>query len=443
VAKKSKKTLAETHPDIAREADGWDPSRIFAGSHSKRKWKCQRGHSWEASPNSRTHLKRPTGCPYCAGKRVWDGFNDLLTTHPETAKLADGWDPRSVGSGSGIQRSWKCSIGHTWSAAPHDQIKNQSRCAYCTGALAWPGFNDLQTTHPEVASQLVDGNPTKIRAGSGKKFTWRCSLGHQWRTSPNERVKLRGCPFCSGKQIQIGFNDLATTHPDIARELLNRDPQTVSRGTNTYFEWQCDLGHQWRSSPNQRTSGYGCPYCSGRLVWPGFNDLQTTHPDIARELVNGDPTKISQGSMESHTWQCELGHQWKARPNSRTANQSGCPTCSKSGFDPNSEGWLYFLNHSDWKMLQIGITNKPKVRLKTHSKLGWELIELRGPMDGHLVQQWETVILRYIKTNGGKMADKIGLEPFDGYSESWLKESFTFSSLKEIMALVDNEEQGD
>jgi len=31
----------------------------------------------------------------------------------------------------------------------------------------------------------------------------------------------------------------------------------------------------------------------------------------------------------------------------------------------------------------------------------------------------------------------VGIEPFDGYSESWLKESFSSGSLKEIMDEID------
>ena len=118
---------------------------------------------------------------------------------------------------------------------------------------------------------------------------------------------------------------------------------------------------------------------------------------------------------------------------------TSCPSCSPLGFDPNKESWLYFLIHDQWLLLQIGITNDPETRLAKHKRIGWEVIELRGPMDGHLVQKWETAILRHIRTNGGKMADKIGIEPFDGYSESWLKESFTFHSLKEIMEVIDRE----
>jgi hypothetical protein len=36
------------------------------------------------------------------------GFNDLLTTHPEVAKGALGWDPSNVGYSSNEKVAWKC-----------------------------------------------------------------------------------------------------------------------------------------------------------------------------------------------------------------------------------------------------------------------------------------------------------------------------------------------
>ena len=87
------------------------------------------------------------------------------------------------------------------------------------------------------------------------------------------------------------------------------------------------------------------------------------------------------------------------------ASGIGCPTCSKTGFDPNKDGYLYFLVHSEWEMFQIGITNVPDDRLNRHRKLGWEVLELRGPMDGHLTQQWETAILRMLKARGADLSN--------------------------------------
>ena len=59
--------LATLYPDIAAEADGWDPTEFKKGSNKRLPWKCKKcGHEWEAMPNARTR-PNATGCPKCAG----------------------------------------------------------------------------------------------------------------------------------------------------------------------------------------------------------------------------------------------------------------------------------------------------------------------------------------------------------------------------------------
>jgi hypothetical protein len=93
-------------------------------------------------------------------------------------------------------------------------------------------------------------------------------------------------------------------------------------------------------------------------------------------------------------------------------------------------------------MLQIGITNVPDDRLADHRRLGWQLLELRGPMDGHLTQQWETAILRMLKTKGADLSNEKIAGKFDGYSEAWSTSTFEVSSIKELMRLTDEFEEG-
>jgi hypothetical protein len=92
-------------------------------------------------------------------------------------------------------------------------------------------------------------------------------------------------------------------------------------------------------------------------------------------------------------------------------------------------------------MLQIGITNVPDDRLATHKRLGWEVIELRGPMDGLIAREWETSILRMLRSNGTNLGPEQIVGKFDGYTESWMKESFPVNSLMELMDLVHREEE--
>jgi hypothetical protein len=93
-------------------------------------------------------------------------------------------------------------------------------------------------------------------------------------------------------------------------------------------------------------------------------------------------------------------------------------------------------------MYQIGITNNPDKRLNQHKKLGWDLLELRGPMDGHLTQQWETAILRMLKANGADLSNAKIAGKFDGYSEAWSKSTFEAKSIKELMQLTEEFEEG-
>ena len=106
--------LKTVDPELAQEADGWDPTQVLAGSHDTKKWKCELGHRWTASLKSR----RPpasTGCPYCSGNKVLAGFNDLATKFPELANEADGWDPKTVTTCANRKVKWKCSkCGNKW-----------------------------------------------------------------------------------------------------------------------------------------------------------------------------------------------------------------------------------------------------------------------------------------------------------------------------------------
>ena len=102
---------------------------------------------------------------------------------------------------------------------------------------------------------------------------------------------------------------------------------------------------------------------------------------------------------------------------------------------------MYFLSHSKWSMYQIGITNFPNDRLQTHKKLGWEVLEIRGPMDGLLAQQWETAVLRMLKAKGADLSNSKIAGKFDGYSEAWSKSKFQSNSIKELMRLTEEFEE--
>lgn len=433
--KKEKQPLSVTHPELAKEADGWDPSKVLAGSNRKLPWVCNLGHKWESVVDNRT--RRDSECLYCRNKLVLPGFNDLSTTNPEIAQLAFGWDPHSVTRRSGRKREWQCDKGHRWIAIIAG-VTGGSGCPTCNNKKILFGFNDLQSLFPEIASEADGWDPKTIGAGTHKVMKWRCPKGHSYKSAVFNRTR-RGdiCPVCSHKKILKGSNDLATTHPELAKEADGWDPTNVFAGSNINYSWKCSLGHSWRAKPNSRSSkSSGCPFCKGAKVLKGFNDLATLYPELAKQADGWDPSTVTTGTDLKKKWKCANEHSWVAVVGSRTRGIN-CPSCAKFGFDPGLDGYFYFLEHNDWEMFQIGISNYPDHRIADHKRLGWEVLELRGPMDGHLTQQWETAILRMLKAKGADLSNAKIAGKFDGYSEAWSKSTFEVKSIKQLMKITE------
>ena len=121
---------------------------------------------------------------------------------------------------------------------------------------------------------------------------------------------------------------------DVQRN-LPLSPSQVTRGSKRKVWWRCGLGHAYQATVAARTmSGSGCPYCSGKRVLAGFNDLATREPELARQWhpdLNGvlTPEMVTVGSHRKVWWICPEGHVWKAVIYSRAGpRKCGCPVCA-------------------------------------------------------------------------------------------------------------------
>lgn len=322
------------------------PEALTPYTRTKVWWRCEKDHEWQAIVDSRVSLGR--GCPYCANQAVIPGENDLATTAPEMIRM---WHPMrngdrlptSITSGSDKKLWWQCQRGHEWQA-PVYSIKAGSSCPYCAGKKAILGETDLATTHPQLLSQWSEKNklrPTEVTAGSKKKILWVCEQGHEWEAMVSQITLCNSsCPYCTGKRAISGETDLATLRPDLLEqwdfEKNNANPTEILPSSHDKVWWKCDKGHSWQAVVFSRTreSASGCPYCTGRRVLPGFNDLATLKPKIVEEwyqALNGElhPEHVTLGSNKKVWWECSDGHVWQAAVYSRTRKKgTGCPVCA-------------------------------------------------------------------------------------------------------------------
>ena len=386
--------LATKRPDLASE---WHPVKngelrpdaVLPGSTQKVWWiypyddPATGQHydfEWEAQINNRVNGAK---CPFLCGQAVWPGYNDLRTTNPE---LAAQWHPTRNGE---LRPEDVSSKSHqtVWWLQPYDDPKTEQHfefewsstvysrtsgrgCPYLAGKKVWPGYNDLATRFPELAEQWHpvknnDLRPEDVTIQSHQKVWWIQAyddprtgkhFDFEWEATVYNRASGAVCPFLTGNDVWIGFNDLLSTNPELALQWHpvkngTLSAQDVTAGSKKKVWWILPytdphsgdhFDFEWEATINDRANGEGCPYLSNNKLWKGYNDLKTRFPTIAAEwhpIKNGEQTAENSIFCSTKTAWWLLPYddpktglhydfEWQAAVYSRTVNGAGCPYLS-------------------------------------------------------------------------------------------------------------------
>ncbi len=208
--------------------DEWDydkntlkPDEVLPFSNKKIWWICKHGHTWEITINDRTGYKH-SSCPYCANKKVMQGFNDFETwcKKNDRLELLLEWDyegndklgitPQNITYGSSRKKVWwKCPVcGYKWSIGVDVRTKGNG-CAVCHKKGLLTGVNDLETycknNNLEYILQEWDCEknypltPKDVTAFSNKNVFWKCSAcEYKWNGRISGRVLQQShCKKCN------------------------------------------------------------------------------------------------------------------------------------------------------------------------------------------------------------------------------------------------------
>jgi DNA-directed RNA polymerase subunit RPC12/RpoP len=103
------------------------------------------------------------------------------------------------------------------------------------------------------------------------KISFYCSNGHTWKATPASILNGSGCPYCSNRMVLTGYNDIATTSPDIFKFLKNQeDGYKYTRFSNKRIDFKCVLcGHiQNRKINTVAHRGFKCECCGSGISYP-------------------------------------------------------------------------------------------------------------------------------------------------------------------------------
>lgn len=469
------KPLSVTHPELVTEwhpDNNLSPQEVSFGMRHKVLWKCKNcQHVWQSGIQNRTG-KRKSGCLFCAGQCVHsDGHNSLLVTHPELAKemipeLNDGVGPDQIMSGSNKKRVWTCKTisetpcGHIWSTHPYVRTRGIG-CPVCANlAIHIDGRNSMRKTHPDLANEMHptkngEMNPDNTITGTAKKIWWVCKIisdtpcNHVWQTTGNSRFSNNaGCPACANQSLHTdGINSMRNTHPKLSEEFhptKNGDfsPDNIIATTAERLYWQCTTlsampcGHIWEARRVRKlVDGLEitpCPACSNIVLHQdGRNSLAQLFPELAKEFhpsKNHDktPENILPGSRKRVHWICTTlsenpcGHEWSTWIYKRTTgSKTGCPACSKGGFDPSKPSQYYVIRieneDGDTILYKGGISNEFSKRFSQHEERfarqqrssNWKLVveEISDFTNGQDARDLETKLLGIKEIRAPNVAD--------------------------------------
>jgi very-short-patch-repair endonuclease len=197
--------------------------------------------------------------------------------------------------------------------------------------------------------------------------------------------KDSGCPYCAGVKVLIGFNDLDTINPALAKEMdiekTGFGPETVSKGSTKLAYWNCTKNHTWQATIASRSLlGHGCPECSVEnsskievafrkelskmnnwlIIDESNTKITLTHPKPKRMMV--DISAVVEGKKVIIEYDGYYYHSGVFRDNAEvcfTRDSQKTRLLLDNGYhvvrirERNLNGELDFLDISDIRLLQI------------------------------------------------------------------------------------------
>ena len=239
--------------------------------------------------------------------------NNLAVTHPDIAAQWSDRNPVSpfeCTSGSGMKAWWICDLGHEYDCVIGYMTQGRG-CPYCSNKKILIGFNDFNTTHPDIAEELVDEKNGGVTAvdithGSKKKLWWKCDMGHEYESTVAHRTSDgRGCPYCCNQKIICGFNDLFSLYPHLENEWdfekNTISPYEISYGSNHKVWWKCSNNHSWQDTIVRRTSGErGCVLCKGNKSIGEQEVSQLVSELVSSEVILNSRSVISPYELDMY-----------------------------------------------------------------------------------------------------------------------------------------------
>jgi len=300
---------------LAESIGGLCISDSYVNQTTKLKWKCNKGHEWNAAPAG---IKNGTWCPHCSHR--------VKITLPEMKGLAISRGGKCLSENyidSHSKLDWQCKEGHRWKASAQG-VKSGHWCPKCAHSEKLT-LDEMQKIAESKGGKCLSNQYVNART----KLEWECKDGHRWYAIPDAVKRLSWCPVCGNKSRSDSQRGNIQELLDLAAARDGRLLSETYVNSQTKLEWQCKYGHMWKAVPASIKIGRWCPKCGFVKRADKLRLNIEEMKEIAR-LRGGEC--LSDGYVNAYKrleWKCKAGHVWRATPSIVKFGKSWCPICSQ------------------------------------------------------------------------------------------------------------------
>jgi hypothetical protein len=246
------KTL-EGMQKLAERRGGECLSKRYVDSHTKLKWRCKEGHTWDAIYRN---IYNGTWCPICAG-----GIKLTIEEMQSIARERGGKCLSKEYMSAHMKLKWRCKEGHEWKATPANVKEKGTWCPVCVSIARANAqrltIEEMQEIAKERGGECLSTEYVNHRT----KLKWICKGGHVWEARPGNIKNGTWCPICGGS-MRLTIKEMKS----IARKRHGKCISKKYVNAKTKLKWRCKEGHEWEALPNNIKRGGWCPTCFGRRI---------------------------------------------------------------------------------------------------------------------------------------------------------------------------------
>lgn len=238
------------------------------------------------------------------------------------------------------------------------------------------------------------------------KIVITCKIHGDFEQSPSNHLAGKGCAKCRNEVLSKAKRkslDVFIIEANKKHNNIYDYSKAAYKNTDTKILITCPIHGDWEQIPYTHLNGVGCPSCKNERLRKKFSlglDKFIVAANIKHNYRYTYKNTKYVNTAVNVCITCPIHGDFEQSP-SHHLNGSGCPSCSKSGFDPSKPAYLYYLKITTQEngiVYKIGITNlsvNERFNLIDLNKI--EILSQNYYQDGKIAYKHEQKILKAYK----------------------------------------------